>query len=138
VTGVIVDTGFFVALFRPADRLRAKAREFLRDNRRRLLTAAPVIVEACYFLDSDGKCRLLEWIERGAVAVADVPTSAYGEIRGLILKYTDRDIDFTDAALVWLAENTGCRAILTVDMRDFNVFRLARGRRFELVSWFRR
>jgi predicted nucleic acid-binding protein len=138
VTGVIVDTGFLVALFRPAERLRAPAREFLRNNRHPLLTVAPAIVETCHFLGPDGKARLLEWIQRGAVAVAEVPTSAYTDIRILIRKYADRNIDFTDAAIVWLAEQTGCRSILTVDIRDFSVFRLKKGRRFELVKWFER
>ena len=136
MTGVIVDTGFLVALFLPAERLRAPAREFLRNNRRPLLTVAPLIVETCHFLDPDGKARLLEWVQRGAVAVAEVPTSAYADIRTLIRKYADRDIDFADAAIVWLAEKTGCRAILTVDVGDFSVFRLRKGKRFELVKWF--
>lgn len=138
MTGIIVDTGFLVALFYPTERLRAPAREFLRNNRHPLLTVAPVIVETCHFLDPDGKARLLEWIQRGAVAVAEVPTSAYTNIRILIRKYADRDIDFTDAAIVWLAEQTGCRSILTVDIRDFSVFRLRKGKRIELVKWFER
>ena len=138
MTGVIVDTGFLVSLFYPADRLRAPAREFLRDNRHPLLTVAPVIVETCFFLDPNGKTRLLEWIQRGAVAVAEVPTSAYSDISSLIRKYADRDIDFTDAAIVWLAEKAGCRTILTVDVRDFSVLRLKKGKRFELVKWFER
>ena len=136
MTGVIVDTGFLVALFLPAERLRAPAREFLRNNRRPLLTVAPLIVETCHFLDPDGKARLLEWVQRGAVAVAEVPTSAYADIRTLIRKYADRDIDFADAALVWLAEQSACRAILTVDLRDFGVYRLKGGKRFEVVKWF--
>jgi predicted nucleic acid-binding protein len=138
MTGVIVDTGFLVSLFRPADRLRAAAREVLRLDRGPLLTVAPVVVEACCFLDPDGKARLLEWIERGAVAVAEVPISAYARIRALIREYAERDIDFADAAIVWLAEETGCRAVLTVDVRDFGVFRLGKGKRFELVEWFER
>jgi len=138
VTGVIVDTGFLIPLFRPAEVLRAPAREFLRNNRQPLLTVAPVIVEACFFLGSEGKLRLLEWIQRGAVAVAEVPTSAYADIRTTIRKYADRDIDFTDAAIIWLAEQTGCRTILTVDIRDFSAFALKKGRRFEMVKWFER
>jgi len=138
VTGVIVDTGFLVSLFRPSDKLRAPAREFLRHNRHPLLTVAPVIVETCHFLDPDGNARLLEWVERGAVAVTEVPTSAYADIRTLIRKYAERDIDFADAAIVWLAEKTACRVILTVDIRDFSAFRLAKGRRFEITKWFER
>lgn len=138
MTGVIVDTGFLIPLFRRGEVLRAPAREFLQHDRRPLLTATPVVVETCFFLDPDGKAHLLEWIQRGAVSVAEVPASAYGDIRALILKYADRDIDFADAALIWLAENTGCRAILTVDVRDFSAFRLGKGKRFELVKWFER
>jgi predicted nucleic acid-binding protein len=136
VTGIIVDTGFLIPLFRPAERLRASAREFLRNNRHPLLTVTPVIVETCFFLASDDKARLLEWIQRGAIAVAEVPASAYADIRALILKYADHNIDFADAAVVWLAEKTGCRAVLTVDVRHFSVFRLGKGKRFELVKWF--
>jgi uncharacterized protein len=135
VTGIIVDTGFLVALFSPKERLRPAAREFLRDDRRPLLTVGPVIVETCHFLAARQKAGLLEWVQRGAVAVAEVPTSAYGDIRALILKHENLDIDFADAAIVWLAEQAGCRSILTVDVRDFSAFRLARGRRFDLVEW---
>lgn len=136
MTGIVVDTGFLVALFEPRDKLRAPARDFLRNDRRPLLTAAPVVVETCHFLAPRGKAALLEWIQRGAVAVAEVPAAAYGDIRAFILKYEDRDIDFADAAIVWLAEKTGCRSILTVDVGDFSAFRLAKGKRFELVKWF--
>jgi predicted nucleic acid-binding protein len=53
-----------------------------------------------------------------------------------LTRYANLDLDFTDAAIVWLAENTGCRSILTVDVRDFSAFRLAKGKRFDLVKWF--
>lgn len=138
MNGIIVDTGFLVSLFLPADRLRNAAREFLRNNRRPLLTATPVVVETCFFLDANGKSRLLEWIQRGAIAVTEVPSSTYADIRGLIRRYADRDIDFADATLIWLAGTTACREILTVDVRDFSVFRIGRGKCFELLKWFER
>ena len=136
MTSVLVDTGFLVSLFRPADRLRAQARECLLANRHPLVTAAPVIVETCFFLDATGKGRLLEWVQRGALAVAEVPVSAYPEIGTIIRKYADRNIDFADAALVWLANHSGMRDILTVDEADFSVYRLKGGKRFALVQWF--
>ena len=136
MTSVLVDTGFLVSLFRPSDRLRAQARECLLANRHPLLTAAPVIVETGFFLDAAGKCSLLEWAQRGALAVADVPVSAYTEIGTTIRKYADRNIDFADAALVWLANHTGMRDILTVDEADFSVYRLKGGKRFARLKWF--
>jgi predicted nucleic acid-binding protein len=136
VTRTLVDTGFLVSLFRPADRLRAQARDCLLANRHPLVTAAPVIVETCFFLDAPGKGRLLEWVQRGALAVSDIPVSTYQEIGIVIRKYADRNIDFADAALVWLANHTGIRDILTVDEADFSLYRLKGGKRFALVKWF--
>ena len=135
MTRVLVDTGFLVSLFLPADRLRAQARECLLGNRHPLVTVVPVIVETCFFLDAAAKGRLLEWAQRGALAVADVPVSSYTEIGTIIRKYADRKIDFADAVLVWLANHTGIRDILTVDEADFSVYRLKGGKRFALVKW---
>ena len=44
-------------------------------------------------------------------------------------------LDFTDAALIWLADSQKERRILTVDKTDFSVFRLWGGLPFELVDW---
>jgi predicted nucleic acid-binding protein len=70
--------------------------------------------------------------------VLDLPVSAYPEVGKILGRYAEVDPDFTDAAIVWLAEKTGCRAILTVDVRDFSVFRLGKGKRFGLVKWSER
>ena len=135
MTRVLVDTGFLVALFRPSDRLRKHAREHLLANRHTLVTAAPVIVETCFFLDAVAKGKLFEWVLRGALEVADVPVSAYTDITSILHKYADQQADFADAALVWLANQTGIRGVLTVDEADFSVYRLKGGKRFELVKW---
>ena len=44
-------------------------------------------------------------------------------------------LDFADAALVWLSEQTGHRSILTVDETDFRRFRMKGGGRFDLLEW---
>ena len=134
--GALVDTGFLVSLFRPADKLRTQARAWLMGNRQALVTAAPVIVETCFFLDAQGKGRLLEWAQRGALSVVEVPVGAYAEIGALFRKYADREVDFADASLVWLANQTGVREILTVDKADFSVYRLKGSKGFQQVKWF--
>jgi predicted nucleic acid-binding protein len=82
------------------------------------------------------KIALLNWIIRGGINVVDVPTTAYGEIAEYIEKYTGRDIDFTDAALIWLANEYQQPQILTVDKTDFSVFRLKENRWFDLLEWY--
>ena len=71
-------------------------------------------------------------MERGGIEVVGVPVSAFAEIATYLQKYADQDIDFANAALIWLANAHGERRILTVDERDFTVFRFKGGKRFEL------
>lgn len=118
---LIVDTGFLVALYIRGDSLHHAAIVYLQRNRLPLQTVAPVVVETCFFLDASGKAALLDWIAHGGLAVADVPVGSYLDIAAYIQKYAEQDIDFADAALVWLANKIGERRILTVDEGDFRV-----------------
>jgi uncharacterized protein len=49
----------------------------------------------------------------------------------LIERYADLPMDLADASLVVLAENLGHGRILTVDRRDFSVYRWQNDRPFE-------
>ena len=135
MSGALVDTGFLVALFRRGDRLRSAARDYLRDHSHALATVTPVIAETCFFLEPRAKADLLEWVIRGGMSVVDVSADGLGAIRTTFLKYADRDLDFADAALVWLGSTSGCRRILTVDSADFEVLRAKGNRRFEVIPW---
>jgi predicted nucleic acid-binding protein len=136
VKQVLVDTGFLVALGIERDARHRAARNFLRDYKGQLLVPAPVVTETCYFLSTTGKARLLDWLRQPRHKVLDLPAVAYNDVGQILMRYAALDPDFTDAAIVWLAEESGCRAILTVDVRDFGTFRMGRGKRFQLVKWF--
>ena len=135
---VLVDSGFLVALGIESDPRHRAALDFLNSYVGEMLVPAPVVTETCYFLSTAGKVRLLNWLRKLPRKVLDLPVFAYPEVGEILARYADLDPDFTDAAIVWLAEKTGCRAILTVDIRDFSTFRLAKDKRFELVKWFDR
>ena len=53
--------------------------------------------------------------------------------RCLMKKYADTPMDFADATLVLLAEETGQSEILTLDERGFRTYRYRGTRRFRLV-----
>lgn len=133
---VLVDSGYLIALGRAQDSLHAGADRFLSEFRGALFTVSAVIMEACFFMDAEAKAHLLEWVCEGSLSVVEVPVAAYPDLGATIRKYSDRKVDFADAALVWLAEESGVRAILTVDRRDFSTFRLKSGKRFRLIDWF--
>ncbi len=134
---LVVDTGFLVALYLRRDSLHDEAIEFLRGNRAPLVTASPVIVEACHFLSTRAKIQLLAWIEKGGLQVAEIPSEAYSVLAVYLAKYANLDLDLADAALIWLAEIIGEYHVLTVDRRDFGAFRLKGRKRFDLVNWYR-
>ena len=133
---VLADSGYLIALGRARDVLHPAADRYLAAFRGSLLTVSAVIVETCFFLDARAKALLLDWIHEGSLSVLDVPVPAYPDLAATMLKYADRKVDFADAALVWLAEESGIRGILTVDRHDFSTFRLKGGKRFQLLDWF--
>jgi len=135
VERILVDTGFLVALGRSKDPAHAAARKFLAGNDLPMLTVAAVVVEACHFLSLDARTALLAWLAADGPAVVEVPAASYPDLVRTMQRHADRDVDFADAALVWLAEQTGHHRVLTVDRGDFSRFRLKGGKRIEVVEW---
>jgi predicted nucleic acid-binding protein len=71
---------------------------------------------------------LLKWLARGAVRICNVEASDCRRIGELAQRYRRMDPDFADLALIALAERERIRDIMTVDKRDFAVYRLRSGR----------
>lgn len=130
---VLADTGFFVALFNRTDAYHERVVRFLRSEPSVLLTTWPVITEVCFFLDATWKTAFLAFIQRGGVAVHDIPLTELGTLIAMFRKYQDREVDLADASLIWLAEKTRVTRILTIDRQDFQIYRLSKNRRFALV-----
>jgi predicted nucleic acid-binding protein len=131
---LIADAGFFVAITRRSDPRHSGAVVFSKRFSGLLVTTSAVIVEACHFLTPGARINLLNSVGP-KLAVVEVPVLSYPDLAATIGKYSDREVDFADASLVWLAERSGLRRILTVDVSDFSTFRLGGGKRFELVDW---
>jgi predicted nucleic acid-binding protein len=131
---LIADTGYLVALGRSSDPRHDSALRFAGKFAGQLVTTSPIIVETCHFLNPQSRLELLSSGGR-RLAVIELPVRTYPDLADTMRKYATRDIDFADASLVWLAEQSGLRRILTVDLADFSTFRLKNGKRFELTDW---
>ena len=102
----------------------------------RLFTTGAVITEAFSFLAEvpHGPDRLASFLHHSATAVRDVFNDDGLDLAvRLMAKYADTPMDFSDATLVWLAEQTEIEQVLTLDRRGFSVFRFGRNRRFKLA-----
>ena len=126
----ILDTGAFVALLDRSEENHERCVEFFKDFSGRLLTIEPVLTETVYLLGPSFKSQKLaiEFILKGgAILIPQSPTSLS---RAMVLmgKYKDMPMDFADATLVVLAEETGIHEIFTLDTKDFHTYRI-RGRK---------
>jgi predicted nucleic acid-binding protein len=120
----ILDTGPLVAAFRrPQDKdpFTPWAASLIRSLPYPLFTCDAVLTEAAHFLHSPA--RLLEAVERGLLVSRFDTQAAAPRLRELLKKYADRPMDFADACLVYMSEQTKDCRIVTIDRADFTVYR---------------
>jgi len=137
MTACLLDTGPLVALLDRSEPDHNLVHSFMSGFRgQRLITTGAVITEAFYFLSDvqNGSASLASFLEASATEVRDVFTAeGLGAAVDLMRKYADTPMDFPDATLVWVAEQTGTDKVLTLDRRGFSSFRFGENRRFKLL-----
>lgn len=129
---ILLDTGFFIALFDRLDAHHERVGAWLRGCDAELHTVPSTVAEAAHFLPPRSRALLARTVARGAIRIQTPDTAGYARVAELFDKYADFDPDWTDLELVWLAEVTGIRRIATVDVADFSVYRIHGRARFEL------
>jgi predicted nucleic acid-binding protein len=119
----ICDTGPVVAYLNRHDPYHAWALALMKQVRPPLLTCEPVLTEVVYFLREDrlGLDPLFQLLERNALRLDFDMSAHWPRLRTLMARY--EQMDLTDAAVVVMSElHTRCQ-VLTVDRRDFSVYR---------------
>lgn len=130
--GVLVDTGALIALVRARDKHHALVAAFFGDFLfGDFITTLPVLTEAMHLLPPQLGAAVIELARGPRWRVPDA-AKGLGRVAELMRKYADRPMDFADASLVWAAEETGVRDILTTD-RDFEIYRTRTQERLQLV-----
>ena len=132
---VLVDTGPLVALLNRNDDHHEEIVAALRGIRDPLLTVWPVMVEAMYLLSYSWEAQKALWeiLETGVVQLLDLDETDVPEMKRLMEKYRDLPMDMADASLVHVAAREDIRRVLTLDTRDFSVYRLPRKGSFTLL-----
>ena len=131
---ILLDTGAFVALLDKSENNHERCVEFFKDFKGKFLTTEPVITEAVYLLSPSVKAQktCIEFIVKGGAIL--VPQSLESLSRAIMLmgKYKDIPMDFADATLVVLAEETGIDEIFTLDIRGFSAYRIHSRKAFKV------
>lgn len=127
-----------IALFDRDDACHEQSRDFLRRaGECRLVTTSLVIGEVAAMLSDlqPNLMRFMEWLSV-VVEIDDAFREDLPRMIEIMRKYHDLPADLADASLVALCERRGIRAVASIDS-DFEVYRLAKGRKFENVFFDR-
>ena len=119
----ICDTGPLVAYLNRNDPYHSWAVELMKQVRSPMLTTEPVLTEVAYFLRADqvDLDPLFQLLERNVVRVDLQIAAHWPRFRTLMARYNQMDL--ADASIVVLSERQVRCQVLTVDRKDFSVYR---------------
>lgn len=132
---LILDTGPLIALLNRGDRDHERCLAVMTDFRGTLLTTEPVLTEAMHLLTRvrGGPAACLAFFDRGGAALVPQTRESMRRSAALMERYADVPMDFADATLVALAEETRRRDVFTLDRRGFSAYRLGSRGTFAIV-----
>lgn len=119
----ICDTGPLVAYLNRNDPYHRWAVALMKQVRSPMFTCEPVLTEAVYFLREEGLDvdPLFQLLDPGALRLDFDLSAHWPRVRTLMARY--ERMDLADAALVVMSELRPRGQVLTVDRRDFSVYR---------------
>lgn len=132
---VLVDTGPLVALLNASDSAHRSCANITHNFPLPLLTTWVVLAEAAWLLrrSKDGTTQLLGLLAAGVIECPHFGQDAPQWMQSCLHRYRDINPQLADVSLLYLAEREGISTILTLDRRDFSVFRSEAGKVYELL-----
>jgi hypothetical protein len=127
---LLLDTGALVALLDRSERDHPRCVKALKTFSGEILTTEPVLTEALYLLGPSVRAQktCMEFLLKGGATLVPQSPASLSRAAVLMEKYSDVPMDFADATLVVLAEETGTEEVFTLDRKGFAAYRI-RGRK---------
>ncbi|MGH9401666.1 MAG: type II toxin-antitoxin system VapC family toxin [Terriglobia bacterium] len=117
----IADTGFVVAFGNRNDQHHAWALEIAKSITEPLLTCEAVLAEAAFHLRSPA--YVLTLVQEGMLRLAFDLSRNFPQLAALAERYKDRHPDLADLCLIRMSEIYPRHFVITVDEKDFRIFR---------------
>lgn len=123
---VVADTGFVVALLNSQDRFHLPVRR-VYEQQESILLPQTALTEVAYLVGREAGIPIVIQFLRG-ISLSRFTLVAIDEqdlemASNILNEYLDSQIDFVDATVMAIAERYDCDTILTLDRRDFQIFR---------------
>jgi len=122
----ILDTGPWVALLDKSESMHLDCVKWFKNYSGILLSTEAVLTEVLYLLSFSTKAQIaaLDFVIKSAVEIIPSNKESLLMCQNYMEKYADLPMDFADATLISLAEETGIRDVVTLDHKDFGVYRI--------------
>ena len=117
----IADTGFIVAFGNRDDRHHRWALDLAKTITEPLLTCEAVLAEAAFHLGSSA--YVLTLVQDELLRVAFDCTRNLEPLSALARRYGDRQPDLADLCLIRMSELYPHHVVITIDEKDFRIFR---------------
>ncbi|HAA28474.1 MAG TPA: VapC toxin family PIN domain ribonuclease [Cyanobacteria bacterium UBA8553] len=133
----ILDTSFLFALTDQNDRNHQRVLAVAQSANEALVLPVVVLPEICYLVASrlghQAMRRFVSNLTSKAVQVESVTAEDLVRVHEILEQYADSQLDFTDAAIVAIAERLIITRVYTFDRRDFSIIRPSHCDYFELL-----
>ncbi len=133
----ILDTSFLFALTDQGDRNHQRVLAVAQSVNEPLVLPVVVLPEVCYLIASrlghQAMRRFVSSVTSETIQVKSVTTEDLVRVHQILEQYADNQLDFTDAAIVAIAERLNITRVYTLDRRDFSIIRPSHCDYFELL-----
>ena len=132
----LIDTGFMLAVLDESDSHHKACAEIFQIENEMLLPEV-VLTELAYLIlrqsGYDTLTTFLNYLANGELPIISATTQDLARSAEILKKYRDSKIDFVDSIIMAIAERLDIKRILTVDRRDFGLFRPQHCEAFEII-----
>lgn len=131
----LIDTGAILALLDRDDRWHQRCVDVFGSLKLPLATSAAVLAELFHLVGDNTSEVSAAWtlLRSGAISVLPIDDTDLPALERLMVRYSDRPMDFADATLVHLAERESLTTVFTIDHNDFETYRIGKRKIFRIV-----
>jgi len=131
----ILDTGPWVALIDKNESKHDICVRWLKNFSGKLYSTESVLTEVLYLLNFSVKAQTaaIDFVLKSVVEIIPSSIESMKKVKILIKKYSDLPMDYADATIVCLAIDTGIYNIITLDQKDFNIYRFKKKHSFVIM-----
>ena len=122
----ILDTSPWVALIDRSESMHDRCVGWFKDYSGKLYSTEAVLTEVLYLLNFSVKAQTaaIDFILKSVVDLIPASGESLKKVRALMRKYSDLPMDYADATIVCLGMDAGIKNIITLDKKDFSIYRI--------------